>query len=152
METRIISKAAFIVVGMQYKGRAPWRIPMLWRKFGPRIPEIENTVEPGVTYGLTNVYQEGRGFTYIACVAVSQLGSLPEGMVSVTVPEQQYVVFPCTLAHFRKDYYWVRRNWVPENGYELTLGPEFERYDDSYNPRSRHSEFMMYLPIKKAAE
>lgn len=150
METNIISKPSFTVVGMEYKGRAPWRIPMLWRTFGPRVAEIKHVVEPEVSYGLTSTYKEGKGFTYIACVAVSELGDIPEGMVSVQVPEQQYVVFPCNLARFRKIYYNIRRNWVPDNGYELTHGPEFERYDDGYNPRNRKSEFMMYLPIRKA--
>jgi AraC family transcriptional regulator len=151
MEPQIKTVPSFSVVGMDYKGRTPWKIPQLWRTFGPRIEEIVNVVNPTVSYGLTSTYQEKKGFTYIACVQVSRIEQVPQGMTSFTVPEQLYVVFPCNLAKFRKIYYGVRKQWAPENGYELTLGPEFERYDDSYNPRNRNSEFEMYLPVRKAA-
>jgi AraC family transcriptional regulator len=150
MEPQIKTMPSFSVIGMVYSGRTPWKIPQLWRTFGSRIVEIKNVINPTISYGLTSAYQEKKGFTYIACVEVGRIENVPQGMVSYTVPEQIYAVFPCNLAKFRKIYYEVRREWVPENGYELTLGPEFERYDDSYNPRDRKSEFMMYLPVRKA--
>lgn len=150
MEPKIVTKPAFTVVGMQYSGRIPWKIPKLWRTFGPRIAEIENVSDQKTSYGLTNTYQEGKSFTYIACVEVNQVNKIPDGMVSVTVPQQQYVVFPNNLATYRKVYLGMRKKWIPENGYKLTMGPEYELYDESYNPNDRHSEFDMYIPIEKA--
>jgi len=149
MKPKIITRPGFTVIGMQYSGRLPWKIPKLWRTFGPRISEIENVNNPKISYGLTNTYQEGKGFTYIACVEVSGVTKIPVDMVSVNVPQQQYVVFPNNLATYRKVYMNIRKKWIPENGYKLTMGPEFEVYDESYNPNDRHSEFEMYIPVEQ---
>jgi AraC family transcriptional regulator len=149
MEPKIVTRPAFKVVGMRYSGRNPRQLPRLWQTFGPRTGEVRHRVNPDVSFGLTVGYDERtRRFDYIACVEVERIEDIPEGMVGWEVPEQRYAVFPCAMPTFVKTYNYVKKTWIPANGYEFAGFPEFERYGDSFNPMDRHSEYEFYMPVK----
>lgn len=153
MEPTIVSKPGFTVVGMMYSGRNARKIPKLWRTFGPRIEEIAHLADPEISYGLTTGYDEKKHrFDYVACVEVRSTDAIPEGMVSWEVPERTYAVFTCTLPTFIKAYRRVKEKWIPENGYEFAGYPEFERYDEHFDPDDKGSVLEFYIPVRQATE
>ena len=151
MEPKIVSREAFQVVGMKYRGKNENReIPQLWRDYGARWKEIQDVVNPEIAYGVMDNYDEASGeFDYIASMEVGQVKDIPEGMVSVELPEQTYAVFPCTLATIRESYDAALKKWLPESDYKHSGGPEFELYDENFDPQDLESEFYYYMPIKK---
>ena len=150
MEPKIVSRPAFTVVGMKYRGKNENNeIPQMWREFGPRECEIKHMAQPHVAYGVCGNYDEGSGeFDYVAGFGVDSLADMPEGMVSWEVPEQIYAVFTCTLPTLGETFEYAYKTWLPESGYERADGPEFELYDESFDPEDKSSQMTVYIPVK----
>ena len=150
MEPKIVSKPAFIIVGMKHSGtNSEGEIPKLWGQFGPRMCEIKHAVEPEVSYGLVTSFDpESKVFDYIAGVQVSNTEEMPEGMVSWEVPAQKYAVFTWTLPGYAEAYKQASETWLPASGYQRASMIEFERYDGDFDPEDPTSELEFYLPIE----
>lgn len=150
MEPRIISRPAFTVVGMHYRGKNEYgEIPQMWRQFGPRIGEIKHQVKHGVAYGVMGNYDHSMGeFDYVAGVEVDSVADIPEGMVSWEIPEQTYAVFSFPFAALREAYQYAYKTWLPVSDYQYADGPEFEFYPEEFNPDDENSKMALYVPIK----
>jgi predicted transcriptional regulator YdeE len=150
MEPKIVTKPAFTVVGMLYHGKNENNeIAQMWRQFNPRIKEIEHMGLQDA-YGVCGAAEEDGAFKYVAGLEVSNLGDLPTGMVSWEVPEQTYVVLPCTLKTIGEAYQYAFKTWIPQSGYQAGDGPDFELYDESFHPDEEGSVLYVYVPIKKS--
>lgn len=152
MEPKIVEQSGFTVVGMHYHGQnANNEIPQMWQDFGPRIPEIKHVVEPNVAYGISDNMDADTGeFDYVAGFKVSRAEDVPAGLVSWEVPAGPYAVFTTTLPKLGETFQHAYRTWMPEAGYRPTGDPDFEVYDESFNPAVPNSEFEAYVPIRKA--
>ncbi|MFQ5813600.1 MAG: GyrI-like domain-containing protein [Anaerolineae bacterium] len=152
MEPKIVERSAFTVVGMHYYGQNENNeIPQMWQEFGPRIQEIEHVVNPHVAYGISDNMDEETGeFDYVAGFEVSNAADIPEGMVSWEVPAGTYAVFTTTLPRIGETFQHAYRTWMPEAGRQPTSGPDFELYDENFDPQDPNSEFEVCVPIKEA--
>ena len=149
MEPQIVSRPAFTAVGVEYYGKNEHdEIAAMWQEFNPRIHEIQNIADGA--FGLCLPADESGAFKYLAGMAVSKTEQVPEGMVVWQVPEQTYAVFPCTLQTLRETYHHAFETWLPASGYAYTQGPDFEYYDESFDPEDpQNSTFQIYIPIQK---
>ena len=150
MEAKIVSRPAFTVVGLKYHGKNEHNeIPQMWREFGPRMREIKHIVNPHVAYGVAGNYDEDSGeFDYVAGFEVDSVADMPEGMASWEVPEQTYAVFPCTLPTLHETFQYAYKTWLPQSGRQRAEGPEFELYDEKFDPEDASSEMYVYIPVK----
>jgi predicted transcriptional regulator YdeE len=147
MEPKIVSKAAFTAVGMVYYGKNENNeIAGLWQEFTPRIPEIQHITDGA--FGLCAPADERCAFKYMASFAVSDTSHVPEGMQTWEVPAQKYAVFPTTLDKVGETYKYAFETWIPGSGYEYNQGPDFEYYDENFDPQVEGSKFEIYVPIK----
>ena len=98
MEPKIVSKPAFTVVGMKYRGKNEnGEIPQMWGAFMSRAVEVLNKADPHVCYGVCGNMDASGAFDYVAGFEVSSDAEVPDGMVSWAIPESKYAVFTCTL-------------------------------------------------------
>jgi AraC family transcriptional regulator len=150
MEPEMKSMPAFTVVGMKYRGKNKNNeIPALWEKFGPKMGEIKHIIGPA--YGVMDNYDEKSGeFDYIAGFKVETASDIPEGMVSKDVPEQTYAVGICTLPTIREVCEYLYHTWLPQSGFNHAHGPEFELYDENFDPEDEKSKMYIYIPVVKA--
>ena len=150
-EPKILTKPAFTVIGMKYRGKNEHEeIPQLWGKFMDRASEIVGKVDPQVCYGVEDNYDETSGeFDYVAALEVSSEADVPAGMVKWEVPDRTYAVFTCTLPTIREAYNSAYKSWLPESGYQRTPGPEFELYDQDFDPHVLSSPMYLYVPVNK---
>lgn len=150
MDAKIVTKSAFTVVGMKYHGNDTQELPNLWRKFGPRVNEVKQVLNPEISYGVTPSFDEESGvFDYIAGVEVSSSTDVPQGMLSFRVPEGKYAVFTTTLPTFLDTFNTIMKVWLPETGNRRVPGGiEFELYDEKFDPSDPGSEFFYYFPIE----
>jgi predicted transcriptional regulator YdeE/DNA-binding transcriptional MerR regulator len=149
MEPKIVTKPAFTVVGMLYHGRNENNeIAQMWGEFVPRMGEIKHATGAHETFGVCRDLEPEGLFEYVAGLPVTQAEDVPQGMVSWEVPEQKYAVFPCTLPTIGEAYAYANKTWLPGSGYERGDGPDFEHYDESFNPDEDGSHFHIYVPIK----
>ena len=151
MEPKIVTREAFSVVGMYYRGaNQGGEIPLLWQQFGPRMCEIKGVIGPENAYGICDNMDYDTGhFDYLAALEVASSEAIPEGMVAWTVPGGTWAVFACTLPTLGETYTLAYRIWVPQSEFQLRKGSDFELYDDQFNPDDPASEVFIYVPIKK---
>lgn len=150
MEPQIVSKPALTLVGLKLHGKLEGMdIKSLWNGFGPRMAEIKDA-DPAVCYGAMDNYDEAtQEFDYLAaCEAKS--AAAPAGMVSWHVPAQTYAVFPCTLTNIGEAWMTAYQQWLPTSGYQRAAGPEFELYDEKFNPQDPASTLYLCVPIVSA--
>ncbi len=146
MQPKIVNKPAFTVVGMVYDGKNENNeIAELWNQFAPNISEIRDI--SGASYGICNPAREDGSFRYLAGMEVSSAESTPPGMESWDVPAQQYAVFPCTLPTIGETYKYAFESWLPGSGYTYVQAPDFEFYDDDFDPQVPDSRLYIYIPI-----
>ncbi|MCY4625053.1 MAG: GyrI-like domain-containing protein [Chloroflexi bacterium] len=113
-------------------------IPPLWDRFHTRCDEVPNRADASMYGVIVPPAGGGNGKTdeirYVAGVAVSEVGSLPDGMVRYDLPACDYAVFehrgPIGNLGMTLDYAF--RNWLPNSGYRWS-GIELERYDHRYS-------------------
>ena len=147
MDVKIVTKPAFTVVGLLYHGKNEnQEIGALWGQFNQRMEEIKNVVDGA--FGVCGASEPDGTFKYVAGMAVSSYDKLPEEMTVWQVPEQQYAVFPTTLPAVGETYRYAFETWLPQSGHEYTQGPDFEYYDEEFNPQDANSIFHIYVPIK----
>lgn len=100
MNPQIIIVPAMKIVAIKVVGRhseLSHRVPIAWLDLTNRREQIPHKIDPTLFYGLfpeSDQLNDGQNgvFTYWVGTAVSEFGHLPEGMVSLTLPEQRYVV------------------------------------------------------------
>jgi predicted transcriptional regulator YdeE len=148
MEPEIVSKPAFMAVGMEYYGKNEHNeISELWQRFNPRMGEIKNCVDGA--FGLCRQPDESGAFKYLAAFSVSSVEQIPQGMTVWEVPAQTYAVFPCTLKTIHATYKHIMENWLPTSGYQWGDGPDFEYYDETFDVQNpAESTFHIYAPVK----
>lgn len=69
-------------------------------------------------------------------------------MVAFEVPGGKYAVFSTTLPKVGETFHRAYHTWLPQAGYEPGGAPEFELYDEEFNPADPGSEFDLYIPVK----
>jgi AraC family transcriptional regulator len=152
MQPQIVSKPAFAVVGMKYRGKADGdKLKHLWNQFGPHMADLKDTVNPNVCYGVMGNYDEATGeFDYVAGCEVKSTATVPADMTRWDVPAQKYAVFACTLPTMGDAYNFAYQQWLPQSGYRHAGSPEFELYDEKFNPQDPTATMYIYVPIVSA--
>lgn len=157
MEPRIVTKPAFILVGLPFTGfisAPPYEggnenneIGKVWDGLNARFSEIKYVCGPG--YGLCFGMPNDKEPWYLAGFEVSQVADLPAGMMGMTVPAQKYAVFPCTLGTIGATYRYITEEWQARSGYEHAEAPDFEYYEEEPGPGDpKDMKLSIYWPIK----
>lgn len=152
-----VTLPAFMVIGIadEVEPGQTERIGQMWARFVPLMGGIPGRLNPAVTYGICCPLEDAREsdrFSYVAGVQVGSLEEIPRGMTGVQVPAARYAVFghvhgigPALVRTMR----YIFGEWLPASGYELS-GPDFEYYDERFDPATSTGEFFIYVPIREA--
>jgi len=123
-------------------------IPKLWGDFVPFLGSVSGQVG-NVAYGLSYDMNDS-GFRYMAAVEIEQIGPLPEGFVTKSLPALRYAVFQHE-EHLSKlcitiDSIW--HQWLPSSG-EVVTDPSimFERYGPGFCPDAGKGDLEIWLAI-----
>ncbi|MHB1356513.1 MAG: GyrI-like domain-containing protein [Anaerolineae bacterium] len=150
MEVQIVSKAAFTVVGVKYRGKNEnHEIPQLWDKeYLPRMAEIMHRSELNVSYGLMGNYDPKSGeYDYVAGAEVSDATDIPQGMVIWQVLAQAYAVYPCILLEIGAAWDYMYQTWLPNSSYQHADAPDFEYYGAEFTTSTDPAKARMYLYV-----
>lgn len=162
MEPKFVTKDDFQVIGMECISKNEnGEFSRLWCDFIGRMGEVKNNNRPGVAYGICSCGPECKpeecickcevvGFSYMACVEVSNADQAPSGMVAKTIPTSKYAVFTHkgSLDKLSNTYNYIYTTWLQNSDYEQSGFYCFELYDNRFNPSDENSEIDIYLPIK----
>lgn len=129
-------------------------IPGLWQRFHREIADIPARVGQGkiqVAYGVCCNGDDAGNFDYIAGVEVADFSDLPRRFGRIRIPEQRYAVFTHTehVASIRRTVNTIWNQWLPASGLKAADAPNFERYDETFDPATGNGGFEIWLPVRE---
>ncbi|MEM7020757.1 MAG: AraC family transcriptional regulator [Pseudomonadota bacterium] len=142
---------AFQIAGIahQYTIERRVEIPQLWMQFVPMIGSIPNQVGYN-TYGTCLSEPDAHGeFTYVAAVEISSPDGI-DGLSCHTIPAANYAVFTHaeSLDRIGNTMNYIFGEWLANSGHELNGTPDFESYDERFNPATGSGEMEIWVPVK----
>ncbi|WP_099159081.1 GyrI-like domain-containing protein [Virgibacillus ndiopensis] len=156
-EAKVMSKKAFHAVGLKWEGTfveaGAGGIRKIQEQMHKRIEEVSNVLNPETLLGLSyHTQPNGKGFTHYAVVEVESVESIPEGMISISVPTLTYATCEHKTGQsieqsYNNIYTWIEKEGLKENNVDdLT---HFEKYPMSQDPYNKDPEFTIMIPVIK---
>jgi AraC family transcriptional regulator len=129
-------------------------IPSLWHRFHQEVVDIPARVGQGksqVAYGVCCNGDDAGNFDYIAGVEVADFSDLPRRFGRIRIPEQRYAVFTHAdhVASIRRTVNTIWNQWLPGSGLKAADAPNFERYDEKFDPATGNGGFEIWVPVKE---
>jgi len=126
-------------------------IPGLWHRFNQSVHNIPRRVGT-VAYGVCCNGDDAGNFDYISGVEVSDFSDLPREFASVRIPEQRYAVFTHRdhISTIRRTVNTIWNHWLPASGLKAADAPNFERYDENFDPLTGDGGLEIWVPVQKA--
>lgn len=97
--------------------------------------------------------KDGDAFVYLAAVATAEGREVPAEMLGFDIPPGKYAVFTHKgpIATFPHTVKYVWGTWVAQNrSLYREGGPDFEVYDERFDPNGADSECDIYIPVRAA--
>jgi AraC family transcriptional regulator len=145
-----IGKAMLVAgVGDRFSHENGAGIPGLWQRFHQMVDGIPGRVGQ-VAYGVCCNGDDAGNFDYIAGVEVADFSDLPREFNRVRIPEQKYAVFTHDehISTIRRTVNAIWNHWLPQSGFQVADAPNFERYDENFDPRTGNGGLEIWVPIK----
>ncbi|MBR0942367.1 AraC family transcriptional regulator [Bradyrhizobium liaoningense] len=129
-------------------------IPGLWHRFHQEVADIPARVGQGksqVAYGVCCNGDDSGNFDYIAGVEVADFSDLPRRFGRIRIPEQRYAVFTHAehVASIRRTVNTIWNQWLPAFGLKAADAPNFERYDEKFDPATGNGGFEIWIPVRE---
>jgi AraC family transcriptional regulator len=158
MEPRIVRRPAFRVVGMagQFTPATTSRVPVLWESFVAApiasVPHRRGHHTLGVCAAADATAAEPASFTYVAAVEVERIDDVPSGLIALTIPECTYAVFTHSghISRLPDTVKQVFGEWLPSSPYAHVPTPDFELYDERWDPTTGEGDIDIYVPIAES--
>ncbi|MCA1531233.1 AraC family transcriptional regulator [Bradyrhizobium sp. NBAIM03] len=125
-------------------------IPGLWQRFNREVADIPARVG-NIAYGVCCNGDDAGNFDYIAGVEVADFSDLPRRFGRIRIPEQRYAVFTHKdhVASIRRTVNTIWNQWLPASGLKAADAPNFERYDEKFDPATGHGGFEIWIPVRE---
>src|SRR5215475_2249447 len=124
-------------------------IPALWHRFHQYVHSFPGRIGQ-VAYGVCCNGDDAGNFDYIAGVEVPDFSDLPREFSRVRIPEQRYAVFAHKdhISTIRRTVSTIWNQWLPASPYKVADAPNFERYDEKFDPVTGSGGLEIWVPIK----
>jgi len=150
--SRFADGEAMLLAGLRrehtYAG-AVRTIPLQWRDFRAMgsLPGRRGAVTYGVICGSA---PERETFEYMSGMEVAGFDGLPEGVGRMRVPAVRYAVFVHETGAATLSAKWeaIFNGWLPRSGFVSAETPDFERYDDRFDPETGTGEIEIWVGVQ----
>jgi len=160
MDPSLTALAEMKVIGIELRtsnareaNPATAQIGGLWRKFLEEIliEKIPNRKDEGVILGVYKNYESDHTGLYslVLSAEVTRLDFVPEGMVGLTIPAGQYLVFPARGPIPDAVIETWQRIWSyfpSSSGFQRAYTFDFERHQ--WNAETQQAEVDIYIAVK----
>lgn len=136
-------------LGERYTWESGAAIPSQWHRFHQAVANIPERIG-GVAYGVCCNGDDAGNFDYIAGVEVPDFSDLPREFSRVRIPEQKYAVFTHRdhVSTIRRTINTIWNEWLPASGLKAADAPNFERYDENFDPLSGNGGLEIWIPVR----
>jgi AraC family transcriptional regulator len=137
-------------LGERYDCESSKAIPSQWQRFVPHIGHVPGQIGGRTAYGVCCNSDDDGNFDYICGVEVASFSELPKEFARVRIPQQRYAVFTHRdhISTIRRTVNTIWNKWLPESGHEVADAPDFERYGESFDPRTGNGGLEIWIPLK----
>jgi AraC family transcriptional regulator len=125
-------------------------IPSQWQRFHQSVDNIPGRVGK-VAYGVCCNGDDAGNFDYIAGVEVIDFSDLPREFSRLRIPEQKYAVFTHAehISTIRRTVNTIWNHWLPMSGMKAADAPNFERYDETFDPMTGNGGLEIWIPVRE---
>ena len=136
-------------IGERYNCENGAGIPGQWQRFHQSVQTIPGRIGQ-VAYGVCCNGDDAGNFDYIAGVEVFDFSDLPRDFTSVRIPEQKYAVFSHRdhISTIRRTINTIWNQWLPASGLKAADAPNFERYDEKFDPLTGNGGLEIWIPVR----
>jgi AraC family transcriptional regulator len=149
---RFVTGKPLLIAGLKerYTNETCAAIPAQWQRFQTYLGNISSQIGR-VAYGVCCNADDVGTMEYICGVEVSDFSALPSELARLRIPEQRYAVFSHRdhISRIRSTWHTIFSEWLPNSPYEVVDAPDFERYDENFDPRTGAGGLEIWIPIKK---
>jgi AraC family transcriptional regulator len=126
---------------------APATIPDQWHDL--HASGLPGLAEATITYGATcQVDMPNQRLEYLAGYEVLDFENIPAD-ARMIIPAAHYAVFElASVADIRPFWQQLFDQWLATSGYQPADAPNFERYDERFNPVTR-GPFQIWIPLQR---
>lgn len=119
-----------------------------WRRFASYLGNIAGQVGK-VAYGTSYYTDELGNLEYLSGVQVSDFSSVPRNFGLLCIAARQCAVFNHRdhVSTIRNTWIAIWNQWLPGSGHEVADAPFFERYGESFDPRTGMGGAEIWVPI-----
>jgi AraC family transcriptional regulator len=137
-------------LGERYSWETGAAIPGQWQRFGQSVHNIPGRIG-AVTYGVCCNGDDAGNYDYIAGVEVFDFSDLPREFSKVRIPEAKYAVFSHAdhISTVRRTINTIWNHWLPASGLKVADAPNFERYDEKFDPLTGNGGLEIWVPVKE---
>jgi AraC family transcriptional regulator len=137
-------------LGERYNHENAAGIPLQWQRFNQSTHEVPGRIGQ-VAYGVCCNGDDAGNFDYIAGVEVSDFSDLPRQFSSVRIPEARYAVFTHGehISTIRRTVNAIWNHWLPASGLKVADAPNFERYDERFDPLTGNGGLEIWVPVRE---
>jgi AraC family transcriptional regulator len=120
-----------------------------WQRFMPHYGDIADKAHPIPAGVSANLDEEGN-FDYICAVEVKRFGSVPKGLIELTVPARTYAVFAHDghISEIGRTFHAIWNDWVPDGGRAIADSASIERHRETFDTRTGMGGVDIYIPVK----
>jgi AraC family transcriptional regulator len=135
-------------IGERYTWESGAAIPGQWQRFQQSVARFPGRIGQ-VAYGVCCNGDDAGNFDYIAGVEVPDFSDLPRDFSRVRIPEQKYAVFTHSdhISTIRRTINTIWNQWLPASGLKAADAPNFERYDENFDPLTGNGGLEIWLPV-----
>jgi AraC family transcriptional regulator len=136
-------------LGERYTCESSAAIPSQWQRFHQFVENIPGRIGR-VAYGVCCNGDDAGNFDYIAGVEVSDFSDLPREFSRVRIPEQKYAIFTHRdhISTIRRTVNTIWNHWLPDSGLKAADAPNFERYDENFDPLTGNGGLEIWIPVR----
>ncbi|MGE8509281.1 MAG: AraC family transcriptional regulator [Paraburkholderia terricola] len=142
---------AFLVAGLseRYTSETSAAIPSQWQRFNDWFGKVPGQVG-NVAYGVCYNADDAGNIDYLCGVEVGDFSALPAEMSRLRIAAQRYAVFSHRehISTVRRTWNTIWNQWLPASGHIPADAPNFERYDEKFDPVSGMGGLEIWLPLK----
>jgi AraC family transcriptional regulator len=141
----------FLVAGLseRYTCESSAAIPSQWQRFNQYFGKVPGQVGD-VAYGVCYNADDAGNMDYLCGVEVSDFSALPGEFSRLRIAAHRYAVFSHRehVSTVRRTWNTIWNKWLPASGHLPADAPNFERYDEKFDPVSGTGGLEIWLPLK----
>ncbi|MFM0292448.1 MULTISPECIES: AraC family transcriptional regulator [Paraburkholderia] len=142
---------ALLVAGLseRYTCETSAAIPSQWQRFNQYFGKVPGQIG-NVAYGVCYNADDAGNIDYLCGVEVGDFSALPRELSRLRIPPQRYAVFSHRehVSAIRRTWNTIWNQWLPASGHVPADAPNFERYDEKFDPVSGMGGLEIWLPLK----